>query len=206
MTNAAKFWDKWAVRYSKQAIKDPQAYQAKLEQTQTYLKPDMKLLEFGCGTGSTAIVHAPFVNHISAIDISAKMINIAKQKATAESIENIDFKVATLDSLSSEAQDFDVVLGLSILHLLDNWQQALSNVHNVLKPGGVFVSSTPCLKNITLLRWLAPVGQFAGLIPTLSFFSVEELRSSIVQSGFEIETCWQPQKNSGVFIIARKIA
>jgi cyclopropane fatty-acyl-phospholipid synthase-like methyltransferase len=37
---------------------------------------DMEVLEFGCGTGSTAIVHAPHVKELRAIDISEKMIGI----------------------------------------------------------------------------------------------------------------------------------
>jgi len=41
----------------------------------------MELLEFGCGTGSTAIVHVPYVNHIHAIDIFSNMICIAQAKA-----------------------------------------------------------------------------------------------------------------------------
>jgi len=38
-------------------------------------------LEFGCGTGSTALLHASFVKHMTATDISDEMIEIAKQKA-----------------------------------------------------------------------------------------------------------------------------
>ena len=45
----------------------------------------MEVLEFGCGTGGTAIIHAPYVKHIRAIDISGNMIAIAKGKAEADS-------------------------------------------------------------------------------------------------------------------------
>jgi ubiquinone/menaquinone biosynthesis C-methylase UbiE len=41
----------------------------------------MEVLEFGCGTESTAIAHAPYVKHIQALDISSKMIDIAQGKA-----------------------------------------------------------------------------------------------------------------------------
>lgn len=204
MAKHAKFWDKWAERYSKSPIKDPKAYENKLERTQAYFRPEMNVLEFGCGTGSTAITHSPYVKHIKAIDISENMIAIAKQKAKTESIDNIDFEVATLDSLTAQAQTYDVILGLSVLHLLEDWQQALATVDSLLKPGGFFVSSTPCMKNLTLLKLLAPLGQFAGLIPDLSFFSEEELKSSIVQSGLDIDYCWQPKKNAAMFIIAKK--
>ena len=80
MPTPAKFWDRVAERYSRQPIADEAAYQKKLEVTRQYFKPDMEVLELGCGTGSTAIKHAPFVRHIRAVDISSKMIEIAEER------------------------------------------------------------------------------------------------------------------------------
>ena len=77
MDQSARFWDKIAERYSKRPIADEAAYQKKLQVTREYLRPDMEVLEFGCGTGSTAITHAPCVKHIHAIDISPKMIMLS---------------------------------------------------------------------------------------------------------------------------------
>ncbi len=91
MYQSTKFWDKIAERYSKQPIADEAAYQKKLEVTREYFRPDMEVLEFGCGTGSTAINHAPYVKHIHAIDISSKMIEIAQGKADAEKVTNVTF-------------------------------------------------------------------------------------------------------------------
>jgi len=62
MNNSAKFWDKVAERYSRQPVADEAAYQEKLQVTREYFQPYMEVLEFGCGTGSTAIEHAPYVN------------------------------------------------------------------------------------------------------------------------------------------------
>ena len=70
MSRESKFWDKIADRYSKSPVADEDSYQRKLQVTREYLRPDMKVLEFGCGTGSTAITHAPFVNHIQAKGLS----------------------------------------------------------------------------------------------------------------------------------------
>ena len=39
----------------------------------------MRIVEFGCGTGTTAVHHTPHVQHIDAIDISAKMLEIERQ-------------------------------------------------------------------------------------------------------------------------------
>ena len=84
MDQSTNFWDKIAERHSKQPIADEATYQKKLQVTREYFQPDMEVLEFGCGTGSTAIIHAPYVKHIHAIDISSKMIEIAQGKADAE--------------------------------------------------------------------------------------------------------------------------
>ena len=80
MVKSTKFWDKIAEKYAKQPIADEASYQKKLQVTQGYFKPEMKVLEFGCGTGSTAIIHAPYVKHIRGIDISENMIRSRKIK------------------------------------------------------------------------------------------------------------------------------
>ena len=41
----------------------------------------MNVLEIGCGTGMTAVIHSPFVNHYHATDISSGMIEIAKKQS-----------------------------------------------------------------------------------------------------------------------------
>ena len=84
MSGSARFWDKIALKYSKQPVRDEAAYRRKLEVTRDYLRRDIQVFEIGCGTGSTAIAHAPHVAHIHSIDISGKMIEIARRKAAAK--------------------------------------------------------------------------------------------------------------------------
>ena len=123
MARPAKFWDRMAARYARQPVADEAAYQRKLEMTRAYLHAEMALLEIGCGTGSTAIVHAPHVRHVLATDISGNMLEIARGKAEAEGIENISFQCAAVDELDVQNDSIDVVLALSILHLLPDWRQ-----------------------------------------------------------------------------------
>ncbi len=117
MKDSKKFWDNSAEKYVKSPIKDEVAYQKKLTITQEYLKVGSQVLEFGCGSGGTAIHHAPYVKNIVAIDISSKMIEIAQEKSIETGIENILFKQGVLDDINVQDQGFDVVLGLSVLHL-----------------------------------------------------------------------------------------
>jgi len=199
----AFFWDKIAERYSKQPIANEAAYQKKIEITRAYLRPDMEILEFGCGTGSTAIAHSPYVKHIQAIDISSEMIEIAQGKADAKNVKNVTFKRAAIDQFRVPDQTLDAVLGLSILHLLDNKEEVIAKVYKMLKPDGVFVTSTICLGDtMKYFKLIAPIGKFFGL--TLKVFTMKELEDSMTGAGFEINHQWQPCKGEAVFIVAKK--
>lgn len=204
MNRTARFWDRVAEGYSKQPISDEAAYQKKLEVTREYLTPDMEVLEFGCGTGSTAIAHAPYVKHIQAIDISPKMIEIAKGKGAAQGVENVTFERSTLDEVKVSDRTLDAVLGLNILHLVDDKAAAIDRVFRLIKPGGVFVSSTVCLGDTRwrFLKYIAPVGRLIGL--NLRVFSSKELKDSLSEVGFEIDYEWRPGKGLAVFLVARK--
>lgn len=205
MDSSVKFWDRIAARYSRQPIADEAAYEKKLQVTREYFRPDMALLEFGCGTGSTAIAHAPYVKHILAMDISSKMIEIAQAKADAGHIKNITFKCSAIDDFSAPDRTLDAVLGLNILHLLDNKEEVIAKVHKMLKPGGIFVTSTACLGDtMKFLKFVAPIGRFLGFLPLVRVFTTGELVTRLTDAGFGIDYQWQPGKNKAVFIVAKK--
>ncbi len=205
MYQAANFWDKIAERYSRQPIADEAAYQKKLQVTREYFRPDMEVLEFGCGTGSTAITHAPYVKHIQAIDISSKMLDIAQGKADAKNIKNITFKYSTIDEFSVPDETLDAVMGHSVLHLLENKEEVIARVHKMLKPGGIFVTSTACIGDtMKFFKIIAPIGKYLGLMPLVKVFTTRELEASFIQAGFEIDYKWHPGKIKAVFIVAKK--
>ena len=205
MEPSSQFLDKVALRYSKKTIDNEDAYQYKLKKTREYFQPTNQVLEIGCGTGTTAIQHAPFVEHILATDISAKMLGIANEKAKVENVGNVTFKQSSIESLSLDDASMDVVLGLSVLHLLEDKEAAIKHVFQILKPGGVFVTSTVCLgDNMKFFKYIAPIGKFLRLMPLVKIFTAKELESSLKGVGFEIDYIWQPEKSMAVFIIAKK--
>jgi len=207
MHQPSAFWDKIANRYSTRPISDEPSYRKKLQVTREYFQPEMQVLEFGCGTGSTAIAHAPYVKHIQAIDISSKMIEIAQGKADAEDIKNVTFDRVGVDEFSAPDQIFDAVLGLSVLHLLENKEDVIAKVKKMLKPGGIFVTSTACLGDtMKFFKVIAPIGKFLGLIPLVKVFTTKELEDSLTNAGFEIDYQWRPGKSKAVFIVAKKAA
>lgn len=206
MVDTAKFWDKMADKYSKRPVPNEDVYQIKKDLTREYLTRESKVFEFGCGTGSTAISHAPYVEHVTATDISSEMLRIAKQKAASANINNITFEKWNVDVDPIQGTDYDAVLALSILHLVEDLPRALEKSHAMLKSGGVLVSSTGCLAD--KMGYLRPVLWFAkliGLAPPVTFLKKEDFEATLLAAGFQTVHCWHPKGDVSVFIISKKI-
>lgn len=206
MITPNKFWNKHAEGYSKKPVPDEALYQEKLKITQQYFNDEMSVLEFGCGTGSTALVHAPHVKNYLAVDVSDKMIEIATNKLADTKIDNLEFKVSAIEDLQTSQASFDAVLALSILHLLEDPQASIKQVYEKLKPGGIFVSSSPDLSGwMRIFQPIWPIGVWLGVIPKIQFFSHENLVNYMKEVGFVIDKHWIPEQSKRTsFIIARK--
>ncbi len=208
MNASDKFWDNTAEKYSKKKVPNEEKYRRKLSETQEFLTQKMHVLEFGCGTGTTAIYHSPNVRKIDAIDISEKMIEIGRAKAEAAGVSNLTFSRSTLEEFKASPCSLDAVLGLNVIHLIPNRKELINEVARILKPGGVFVSSTGCLGGsyFRFLKFSIPLLKSFGIMPDVFIFSETELVADIENAGFSIERQWHsgPQ-NIEVFIIAKKL-
>ena len=112
---------------------------------------------------------------------------------------------STIEEISVSDQTLDAVLGLSILHLLDNKEEVIARAHKMLKPGGIFVTSTACIGDtMKFFKVIAPIGKFLGLMPLVKVFTTRELEDSLTDAGFEIDNQRQSNKNKAVFIVAKK--
>ena len=205
MNRESDFWNKRADRYSQRPVADQATYEKKLEKTREYFRPDMNVLEIGCGTGSTAIAHAPFVRHILATDFSQRMIEIARDKAQAAGIDNVTFEAVDAEGVDVADASMDAVMAHNLLHLVEDWEQVIADIHRMLKPGGAFVSSTACIGDMLFLfRLIIPIGRSLRLFPLVKVFTAAELKTSLEGAGFTIEHEWLPKKNAALFLICRK--
>jgi ubiquinone/menaquinone biosynthesis C-methylase UbiE len=205
-TTSKEFWDRIARKYSQQAIGDEETYNKKLAQTQALMTQDMHVLEVGCGTGSTAIKHSSFVKHILATDISSEMIVIGQEKAIQAGIENITFTCSSVEEIEAEESSFDMVLALNLLHLLPDRNSALKNLHKLLKPGGLLVTSTVCLADkMWFIKPLIFIMQLIGKAPYVNFLGSNEVLNEIVSTGFKPKEHWTHGKANSLFMIAEKV-
>jgi ubiquinone/menaquinone biosynthesis C-methylase UbiE len=204
--DSARFWDKRADRYSKRPVKDRENYDKTLECTRKHLSTSDKVLEVGCGTGTTALLLAPSVEHITASDISSRMIEIASERAVAQSVENVRFDHATLFDEALEKGSFDVVMAFNFLHLLEDISGAVGRINALLKPGGLFISKTVCLAEQSRL-WsaLLAVMKPLGFAPYVRCLKVAELEDIITSADFELlEAGFYPPSPPSRFLVARK--
>lgn len=211
MRTDAEFWTKNARRYAGNKIKDMESYEYTLGRTRSYLAPEDKVLEVGCGTGSTALLLAPFVAHITASDFAEGMLDIGREKARDQGVTNITF--ANLDVAAPEhEQTYDAILGFNLFHLVKDIDRAFADIHKALKPGGVFISKTPCLAQgglgfkFGLLKLMIPLMQLLGKAPFVKMLTIQELETAVTNAGFEIiESGNFPATPPARYLVARRV-
>ncbi|MFD0589291.1 class I SAM-dependent methyltransferase [Paenibacillus sp. GCM10027627] len=205
MDKLERFWDKSASRYDQLEIHDNETYVDIIERTKSHLKISDTVLDFGCGTGLISNEIAQNVNEVSAIDISSKMIEIAENKAKERNIANIDYAHATIFDEGLKKGSFDAILVFHVLHLLEDERIVLQRINELLKPGGLLISATPCLGEKRFLKSLLFLVSKARLIPKVQPFKVQHLVGAIEERNFSIvETDCLKESSREYFVVARK--
>ena len=214
MTNqkTAKFWDNVADGYVKSKIGDMAAYEYTLERSASYMKATDEVLELGCGTGMTAVRLAPHVARFTGSDVSEGMLKHCRARAEEAGAENLTFTQAMVGDQTFKGQQFDVVMAHSLLHLLPDLEQRLTDIRDLVKPGGLLISKTVCLGEGRSLkargiRLLIPMMQMVGKAPYVNSISVSELEGLLTWAGFKIvESGNFPNKVPPArYLVARKI-
>ncbi|MGH8497386.1 MAG: class I SAM-dependent methyltransferase [Methylococcales bacterium] len=107
-----------------------------------YLKSGLTVLDCGCGPGSMTLDIAELVSPawVMAIDSSAIQIehSIALQKQRG--VDNVTFRIGSIYELPYPNQQFDVVFAHAVLYHLAKPEQAIAEIHRVLKPNGLVAS------------------------------------------------------------------
>jgi len=99
------------------------------------------VLEIGCGTGRFARAATAAGHRVTAIDVSAAMLDYLRAEARREGLGEIATQQAGFLTMDFPSERFDaVVSALALHHLPDLWKLvALRNVARALKPQGQFL-------------------------------------------------------------------
>ncbi|MCY3849892.1 MAG: methyltransferase domain-containing protein [Acidimicrobiaceae bacterium] len=101
------------------------------------LRPDMVLLDLGCGPGTITSGLARRVGRVVGLDASAEMTDAARNHAADRGIGNATFEVGSAYDLPWSDDSFDVVYAHQVLQHLSEPVRALREARRVLKPGGI---------------------------------------------------------------------
>lgn len=203
-TPQAAFWNRVAQRYAAMPMRNPLAWEEALTRTRTHLNSDARVLELGCGTGSTAVRLAPYVMEYIATDDAGEMIAIAVERG--QDVSNLRTIRARPGDGSVPKGPYDAVVAFNLLHLIPDLPAALAEIYTLLKPAGLLISKTPCLGGRYRILW-PPVRllQAFGKAPPLMFLKPDQMEQTVAAAGFTIlERDDLPRKPPSRFLVARR--
>jgi len=213
MSKSEKFWDQSASNYDNTEERFEFIHSRSRENTKRYLKDTDIVLDYGCGTGTTACGISGLVKSVRAIDISTGMIEIAKGKAATGGVVNVDFEQADIFDEEFENGSFDVVLAFNMLHTVPDPESVVQRTVELLKPSGLFISVTPCLGGkksalvslqILLVRALLKVRVIPVPIRQLKSADLDDLMDDERLQVIETEEIFKGA--SSYFIVAKKVS
>jgi SAM-dependent methyltransferase len=155
-----EFWNTNAKLKKLAGTKDYNAKIIEIETLSKFFKKNMRVLEFGCGNGYTAIEMAKRFNaRIDACDYSPKMIMEANKFQKNKGLpNNVNFFLADIKRKLKIKPIYDLVFTERMLINLDSWasqKKSIIKLVNCLKPKGTMVlmeNSATGLKKINDYR------------------------------------------------------
>ena len=183
------------------------------------IRPDIALLDVGCGTGMAAQLASQRGATVSGLDASENSLEIARER-TPEG----DFRAGDLETLPWEDDSFDIVTGFNSFQFASDIVAALREARRVTKPGGrvsmmVWSLDEDCESMVTIdaVRRLipppagppepAPLGSEGRVEQLMTEAGLRPLKSGHVICNFEfpdVETALRGFLSSGVMVAAER--
>ena len=112
----------------------------------SYIQPGDTVIDLGAGMGYFSIPMAKLVGpagHVTAIDIQTKMLSALAKKAQRRGVsERITTHLASPGSLDHHSKA-DFILAFWMVHEVPDQRRFLTEIYNLLKPGGLFLLVEP---------------------------------------------------------------
>ena len=193
MANKAQiFWDKQTKKIDNLEAQFVHASREIITRTKEYLNDGDNVLDFGCATGTKTLELAGSVKHIHGLDFSAGMISEATKKRNNYNITNVSFSQGTIFNDDLETAPLTKIIAYEIIHLLDDSDRVIQRIHELLRPGGLFISTTACFKERmdfkTILEFTTyRLMKLLGIFPLhMNMFRTSDVEHLITQQNFII--------------------
>ena len=143
---------------------------------------DDLVLDVACGTGRFSRYVAPDAEDVWGIDVAERMLQLGRRYLARDDIDNVQFVRMGVENLSFDTRTFDSVCCGWAIHLFPDRKRSFEEMSRVLRPGGTFVGTTILDAPMGAVPGL---GQWAKKTTGLKPFTRPELRSMLIEAGFE---------------------
>jgi len=109
------------------------------------LQPGATVLDVGCGTGASAIPAAEQVGptgKVIAVDLADRLLAIARRKAAARKLDNIEFRHGDMENLGYPDQFFDAVICVFAIFFVPDVAKQISELWRMVRPNGQLAITT----------------------------------------------------------------
>ena len=141
MTEARSSTPDYTMGFSEEFLESLRRYTAEANAAYLlpYLRPGLRLLDFGCGPGtiSSGLAKAVAPGEMHGIDMEASQIDLARSLAEVRGQDNATFHVGDVTELPFEDGYFDVAHCHNVLMHVPDTAAVLAEVKRVLKPAGI---------------------------------------------------------------------
>jgi SAM-dependent methyltransferase len=124
------------------------------------LGPRHTLLDIGCGCGATTLQAARRVERAVGLDLSEPLIDVARRRAEAAFLPNVEFVIADAQTFDPLTAGFDRIISQFGLMFFDDPVRALANIRQALAPGGTV--TFVCWQGLDANEWLTVVARAVG--------------------------------------------
>lgn len=135
------------------------------------------VLEVGCGrgVGSEVLLDRLGAARVTAFDLDESMVELARRRLHGRPV---DLSVGDACAIERPAGSVDTVVDFGIIHHVPDWQQAVSEIARVLRPGGLVLFEE-------IPRWLLDTWAFRTLTvhPRENRFDADEFAAELARHG-----------------------
>ncbi|WP_372572507.1 class I SAM-dependent methyltransferase [Ruegeria jejuensis] len=157
-------------------------------------RPDMQILEIGCGIGDTACWMARHIvpdGHVTAFDQSAELVALGCERAAEQGIGNIRFVQSSAEDFDYGESRFDIAHSRYVLTYLRDAGDVVRQVARSLRPGGCFFGEECVEAHVShnepgwltdIMQWFPALVRSAGGDPN---YGLSGLPSHMIEAGLE---------------------
>jgi len=164
-------------------------------------RPGETVLDLGSGGGIDCFLAAKKVGktgYVIGIDMTPRMLELARENAEKLKTENVVFKLGHIESIPQEDNSVDLVISNCVIALSEQKDRVFSEILRILKPGGRFVISDivtdkalPDEVRKSAAEWVSCVGgaavmsDYLGTVEETGFTDIEILEDRKSTGGTE---------------------